>query len=183
MSESDEIDRPTPPPGSRDAALETYYPQLYRYLSRALRSGAAQQAQDLAQDIYLRYLALPHREQVRQPRAYLFRIAANLIAEYRLREGRAPVVFDSELADMHLERDAGDIWKDALGEGAHLRQQLEQLLAQMPPTQRAVTVLWARDGLTPAQIALKTGFTPQTTKKYLTRGLAFLKTAQRKIRE
>lgn len=159
-----------------EATLEAHYPQLFRFLSRALRG--AHQAQDLAQDIYLRFLALPHREQVRQPRAYLYRIATNLLAEYRLRERRAPVVFDSELAEVHLEQMTGDVWKDAMGEGLQLRQHLEGLLARMPPTQRAVTVLWARDGLSLCEIARRTGLTPQTTRKYLTRAIALLKSAR-----
>src|SRR5688572_25160609 len=127
MSESDPIDGLSPVPASSEAALARYYPQLYRFLVRSLRGAHYPYAQDLAQDIYLRFLALPHREQIRQPRAYLFRIAANLLAEYRMREHRSQVVFDSELANMQLEQDTADIWKDTLGEGLQLRQRLEQL--------------------------------------------------------
>jgi RNA polymerase sigma factor (sigma-70 family) len=183
MSENDKTERSCAAPPSSEAALERFDPQLHRFLSRSLRGAQYQYAADLVQDIYVRFLSLPHREQILKPRAYLFRIASNLLAEYRLREQRSQVVFDSELADMHLEHDAGDIWKDALGESLQMRQRLEQLLAQMPPTQRVVTVLWARDGLSPAEIARQTGLTPQTTRKYLTRALAHLKAAQRRHKE
>lgn len=159
--------------------LESYYALLYRYLIRSLRGVHYSYAQDLTQDIYLRFLALPHREQIRQPQAYLLRIATNLVTEYRLRERRAPVVFNSELTDTCLDHESGDIWKDALSDSLQLRQQLEQVLREMPPTQRAVTVLWARDGLSSDEIAARTGLTPKTTRKYLSRALAHLRASRR----
>jgi RNA polymerase sigma factor (sigma-70 family) len=180
MSENKDIEGLPEPPASPAGALESYYPLLHRFLTRSLRGVHFQYASDLTQDIYLRFLALPHKEQVRQPQAYLLRIATNLITEYRLREQRTPVVFDSELAEGRIENEPVDVWKDAMGDSLQLRQQFEDELWQMPPTQRAVLVLWARDGLSPAQIAEKAGLTPKTARKYLTRALAHLRTSRRK---
>jgi RNA polymerase sigma factor (sigma-70 family) len=180
VPENKDIEKLSPSPASAARALEQYYPLLHRFLCRSLRGVHYQHARDLVQDIYLRFLALPHKDQVLHPQAYLLRIATNLITEYRLREQRAPVVFDSELADVCIEHQPGDVWKDAMGEGLQLRQQLEQELWQMPPTQRAVVLLWARDGLSPEEIAVTTGFTAKTTRKYLTRALAHLRESRRK---
>jgi RNA polymerase sigma factor (sigma-70 family) len=147
--------------------LERYYPSLYRFLVRSLRGVHHTHARDLVQDVFLRFLALPQREKVRQPQAYLIRIASNLIKEYRLRERRTPVVFDSELAEGQAEGEGAEAWRDAVQDGLGLRQQIEQVLLSMPPTQRAVALLWTRDGLSAAEIAARVGFTPQTTQKYL----------------
>lgn len=180
MPQNNDIEGLPESPPAPAGALETYYPLLHRFLMRSLRGTQFQHARDLTQDIYLRFLALPHKEQVRQPQAYLLRIATNLITEYRLREQRAPVVFDSELADVRIEHEPVDVWKDAMGDSLQLTQQFEEELWQMPPTQRAVMLLWARDGLSPVEIAEKMQLTPKTARKYLTRALAHLRTSRRR---
>ncbi len=68
-----EIESASPP----EEAL--YSPHLHRYLIRQLRNR--DDASDLAQEAYLRYLQLPDTSVVRKPSGYLFRIAFNLISE------------------------------------------------------------------------------------------------------
>src|SRR5688572_4229859 len=113
------------PPSVRIEGLERHYPALYRFLVRSLRGAHSTHARDLVQDVFLRFLALPQREKVRQPQAYLIRIASNLVREYRLRERRTPVVFDSELAEGHAEGESAAAWQDAVQEGLGLRQEIE----------------------------------------------------------
>src|SRR5688572_20070340 len=51
-----------------------------------LRVGNDADAHEIAQESYLRFMRLPAAERVRNPEAYLFRIAANMLHEYGLRQ-------------------------------------------------------------------------------------------------
>src|SRR3954467_4222821 len=83
------------------STCEQYHAELHRFLMRRLHS--AQQAQDLAQEAYLRLLRVEHSELIRQPRAYLYRIAVNLVSEFRLRAKREPITYDSESLEQLAE--------------------------------------------------------------------------------
>jgi RNA polymerase sigma factor (sigma-70 family) len=149
-------------------ACEHYHAGLHRFLMRRLRS--AQNAQDLAQETYLRLLRVEHLELVRKPQAYLYRIAANLIYEFRLRERKDPVTFDSDVFEraseqsQHVVHDAGDDPGRA--------QQAEDMLARLPPLYRAVFVLRKREDMSYAEIAATLGISVHTVKKYLARAVA-----------
>lgn len=66
---------------------------LYRYLLRKLRQ--AENAEDLTQEVYLRLLRTPDRKLVRNPQAYVFGVAFNVLYEFKLDEQHNPVAFDS----------------------------------------------------------------------------------------
>ncbi len=134
---------------------------------RRLRS--AQQAQDLAQEAYLRLLRVERAELIRQPRAYLYRIAVNLVTEFRLRSQRDPVMYDSETLTEIAERTAE---ASSEGERSGDAREVERLLEQLPPLYRAILVLRKRDGLSYAEIAQQLGISVHTVKKYLARAVA-----------
>lgn len=149
--------------------------ELQRFLMRRLRS--AQNAQDLAQEAYLRLLRVERSELVRKPRAYLYRIAANLVYEFQLREQRELVTFDSDALELAAERPRHGGEEDE-SERLSLAQQLEAVLAQLPPLYRAVFVLRKRDGLSYTEIAERLEISVHTVKKYLARAVAQCRAAQ-----
>lgn len=156
-------------------ACEQYHAELHRFLMRRLRS--VQHAQDLAQEAYLRLLRVERAELVRQPRAYLYRIAANLVSEFRLREQREPITYDTDALEEAAER-ASDAPPDEQGERAADAQQIEALLAELPPLYRAIFVLRKRDGLSYQEIAAQLEISVHTVKKYLARSLAMCRHAR-----
>src|SRR5690606_14449266 len=82
------------------ALFERYGVQLHRYLLRHLRKS--QDANDLAQEVYLRLLRLERSELVRQPNAYLFFVASQVVSQFQLRNRTDPVTYDSEIVDAHV---------------------------------------------------------------------------------
>src|ERR1700730_6467676 len=64
--------------------------------------GDAAEAQDLMQEIYLRILSLQRPEAIRNPTGYLFRVAANIAHEHRLRRSAQapPVAWDEVTAEI-----------------------------------------------------------------------------------
>jgi RNA polymerase sigma-70 factor (ECF subfamily) len=151
--------------------IARYHPGLYRFLLRRLRG--MREAEDLAQDVYIRFLQVPHHALVRRPQAYLYRIAANLVSEFSLRQKRGPVVFDSDVVEELSERlgATADEPADQIQADEHL-ERLERVIAQLPATYQAVLLLRVRDGLSRDAIAKKLGLSVQTVKKYLFRAIA-----------
>lgn len=156
------------------SACEQYHAELHRFLMRRLQS--TQHAQDLAQEAYLRLLRVERTELVRRPRAYLYRIAVNLISEFRLRAQREPIVFDSDTLAQVAEHVA-DMPADE-GDRAADAEQIELLLEQLPPLYRAIFVLRKRDGLSYQEIAQQLDISVHTVKKYLARAVAKCRSAR-----
>ena len=63
-----------------------YHKRLLKYLRGSLRTES--DAQDLSQEVFLRLLRLPEERVIEHPRAYLFRVAANVLSDWRA--GRKP---------------------------------------------------------------------------------------------
>ena len=150
------------------SVCEQYHAELHRFLMRRLRS--THEAQDLAQEAYLRLLRVERAELVRQPRAYLYRIAVNLVTELRLRSRRDPITYDSEAFSEAAETASAAPADE--GERAANAQQIEMLLDQLPPLYRAIFVLRKRDGLSYQEISQQLEISVHTVKKYLARAVA-----------
>jgi RNA polymerase sigma factor (sigma-70 family) len=162
-------------PDATQVAFEQYRTELHRFLVRRLHS--AHDAQDLAQEAYLRFLQISRRELVRQPQAFLYRLASNLVYEFHVRQRRSHVTFDSETVEELKDR-ATNIWSDEVSERLSSAEQLERVLRQLPETYQAVLLLRKRDGMSPDEIAEKLGLSKQTVYTYLIRAVAHVKAAR-----
>lgn len=169
------IEHPEREAGLTQSVFDRYRQQLQRFLVRRLRSS--QDARDLAQEVYLRLLRVPDPSLVRQPQAYLYRIAANVVYEYRIREQHEPVLFDSEALEAIAEHPA-ETDRDEMANRLDAQRQLEGLLNQLPPLYRAILLMQKRDGLSYAEIAKELGLSIHTVEKYLFRALALVRAAK-----
>jgi RNA polymerase sigma factor (sigma-70 family) len=151
-----------------EAAFAEYRPSLQRFLQG--RSLLPQTAADLAPEVYLRILRFPPQEVIEQPQAYLYRIAANVVHDFNLRARSSPVAFDERAVQEFTERQA-DPSRDEVAD----QQELERLLAPLPPAWRAALVLRHRDGYSYEEIAQQLKTTVEAVKKYLVRGQARLR--------
>jgi RNA polymerase sigma factor (sigma-70 family) len=152
------------------AALE-YREHLQQFLVRRIRR--AQDVQDLSQEVYLRLLRVQEPGFLREPLAYLYRTAANVVYEF-LRSRREHVTFDSELADRAAAK--SDLPKsDEIGDQLGYERDLERVLAALPPLQQTILVLQKRDGLSYEEIALRLKLSVHTVEKYLFRALATIR--------
>jgi RNA polymerase sigma factor (sigma-70 family) len=69
------------------AWVDEWHADLIKFLER--RTATPADAQDLAQEVYLRLLRVERTDLVRQPRSYLLRIAANVLDDWRLKAQQA----------------------------------------------------------------------------------------------
>lgn len=140
-------------------------------LRRYLRSRLArpQDLDDVVQEVYLRLLRVQQRDKVQNPLAYVFGIAANVVSEFRLRERRSRLVYDSDVMQAAADAPAAQVEGEA---GAFFEHQVKQALTQLPPMRLAVLLLERREGLTHPQIAERLGLSVHTVKKYSVEALA-----------
>lgn len=127
---------------------------------------------DLVQDVYVELMRYPPREPVRDPTAYLYRVAWHLLQRFNKRSRREPVAHDSATLDQMSRR-----WNDDAGAEFEAEQQLLQLLRELPPMYGAVLILNRRDGLPHSKIAKRLNISQSQVRRYLGRTLAHIKRA------
>jgi len=157
------------------SAFERYARDLHHYLLRRLRRP--QDVDDLAQEVYLRLLRLGDGRSVRKPLAYVYGIAAHVLADFRMKatHEQEHVIFDDEAVEAWSERPA-HFSSDELADRLNLNQQIERALAQLPPTQAAVLLAHKRDGLSYEDVARKLKLSVHTVEKYVTQAKARIRT-------
>lgn len=140
---------------------------LLRFLSR--RTTNAADARDVAQEAYVRLLRVERKDLIKNPQAYLYRIAANLIYEQQLK--RRSDAAGLERWTKERAQIADTIGTDRAADAIVIRGQLNKVLDQLSPKCRAVIILHRRDGLTYDEIAQRLGISARMVKKYLSIGL------------
>ena len=146
---------------------ESSYKELFAFLLR--RSSNHQQAQDFSQEAFLRLIRVERKDLIEQPRAYLFRIAANLVHEKRLKNVSQWQKESSALENVEEIPCEDD--PHAHIERQKAIQDLEKILTSLPPIYQSVLLMRKRDGLNHAEIAEKLGISIHTVRKYLTRAV------------
>jgi RNA polymerase sigma-70 factor (ECF subfamily) len=157
------------------SAWKQFDKELRRYLMGRLHH--AENAQDLAQEVYLRLLRFEDAHQVRDFRAYLYRIASHVVYEFKFRARERFLTFDSQAVEDWAERPP-HVAPDQIGDQLSTERQLDQMLAKLQPTCRAVLLAHKRDGLSYSEVANKLGLSEHTVKKYVFRAIATLRAAK-----
>lgn len=139
------------------------------FIRRRVRQPA--DASDLTQEVYLHFLRADRAELIRNPEAYLYAVAVNLLREQSVldrRWGRTvdaaelpeyPALVDFRTPEEEVDRDAR-------------MARIAGLIEALPPKLQAVLILQYRDGLTYEEIAVHLGVSTHAVKKYVMQGLA-----------
>lgn len=172
MAKSETTAGPLRPLTRLEAAFRRYSPELYRYVLRRLRRPA--DAADLTQEIFERFLRGQGLAKVLNPQAYLFGIAAHVVADARLAAGKDPVTYDSDSS----QRLADTLPNAALDptERIELEQELQSALADLPEMHRIALLLTKWEGLSTEEAAKRMGLAPGSVSVYVCEARARLKT-------
>jgi len=162
-----------PPSRSQSAwvgkLIAEYGSALYAFFRR--RTRVQHDAQDLAQEVYLRLLRVNDVDAVRNPEAYMFTVADNLLKERAVlarRQGR-PIDWSESLEE---ELKAHDPAVEHDVDSALRTKRLSEVFAELSPKCRAAVVLQYRDEQTYAEIAAQLGVSTNMVKKYLAYAVA-----------
>jgi RNA polymerase sigma-70 factor (ECF subfamily) len=161
--------------GAVRARLEEIFrrcsPDLHRYVQRRLQRSA--DVPDLTQEIFERFIRGDWQARARNPHAYLFGIASNVVAEAWLAQQRDVVTYDSEVSSRVGETLAGERAGDS--ENIALQDELTQALEQLPEGHRLAILLTKRDGLSGREAAARMGISEASIRVYVCEARAKLK--------
>lgn len=159
-------------------AYQEHESELLRYLARRL--GSKHLASDIAHDVYLKLLGGVDHAEIRDRRAYLFSMAANLATDYLRTERRRGEI---------LEESGNTVWRrsDELTPERHVLARaelrfLEKAAKALPERARQVFHLSRFEGKSQAEIAVFLGLAPTTVYKDLKLAMATLLRARRNFR-
>jgi RNA polymerase sigma factor (sigma-70 family) len=141
---------------------------LTRFAERRIRSRA--DAQDLAQEVYLRLLRTSTIDLIAEPQAYLYRVASNVATEWRMR-ARERKPHSSDALELLLETRTPEVRLDQEEDQARL----QDALARLDVMPRAVIFLKLREDMTNEEIAAHLGITKRMVKRHLAIGYAELR--------
>jgi RNA polymerase sigma-70 factor (ECF subfamily) len=141
------------------SALEAF---LYR------RTGSHPDAIELAQETYARMLQIKDMPGIRNPRAYMFSVAANLGVENATRQHRANRTLDISDPVLETELSHDPDFAEQIQE-ADSATRLEEVLAELAPRLRAAFWLQHAHGMSYEEIARHLGVSKETVKKDLSK--------------
>lgn len=147
--------------------------ELRRRLLRGffLRRGShADDAEDLAQEVYLRLLRRSgdDAEAIANPEGYLFAVAANLAREHARTQSARPPLDDVDLLAEVLKSE-----EDIEGEFEQVQRwsDIRGAIARLPATTRRVMELHYREGVECLQISAQLDVSVHMVRKHIGKGL------------
>lgn len=173
--ESPEPEKPAAINVEAFAHFSRFRPALVRYFER--RMPVETDAQDLAHETLMR-LARQPLETIRQPEAYLFQTAANVLRDQwrkdTARHTDRHASFSDDLPGLETSPSEERIY-----EGQDALRRLTIALNSLPPRGRSMFVLHRYAGLSYSEIARRFGVSVSSVEKHLMRALLQLKHAMK----
>lgn len=158
------------------AAYFEHRDALGRFLQA--RIGASGDVEDLLQDLYLKVAALDPATEVRENRAFLYRLASNQMMD-RWRSGQRSVARDAawRLANHAvgpIEDMADAPSAETIVAGRQKLAALTAAVARLPDKTRKVFTLHKFDGLSYAEVATRLGISRSSVEKHMMDALRVL---------
>jgi RNA polymerase sigma factor (sigma-70 family) len=147
-----------------------YAADLHRFLSK--RRLIESDIKDVCQEVYMRLLRFERTEVIQNPMAYLFRVAANVAHDFRLRQAQW-----TPLKAEQLEEPTADPGPEQLLDAEYRSRRVAEVLASLPALPRAALVLRLQEELTYEEIAGRLGVSRRVVKRAIARGYALAREA------
>lgn len=148
--------------------FDALYREMLPLLERKLQS--VQEAADVFQEAVIRWLGLPDRQLVREPKAYFYRVAINIAVDRmraRALRGEQSGVDETIVDPMPLP--------ERRYEARAQLQRLQQAIDELPPRCREVLLLFKVEGMGHEAIAARLGISRNMVEKHVIRALVALR--------
>lgn len=164
-------DSGSPPVGPFDIVFSSYQGEIHRFVRRTIGDGL--DVDDLTQETFVRALRAFHLFDGRYPRAWLYRIAANVCTDHLRRAGRDRMLREVDWIEIAAPEDAeadSPYSQDQVG-------RLSALLKTLPPRQQKALSLRVLEDLPYEQVARRMGGTSQAARANVYQALRRLRAA------
>lgn len=141
---------------------------LRRFLRKKLASD--EEAEDIAQEAFMRLYSVDDISAIDNPRAYLYRIAANLVADkYRKQGNNVTLTMDDVDESEFLDGLADPVRTTLAREEIEI---LSQAILTLPEKCQQVFILRKIHHLSNKEIGTRLGISVKTVENHITKGLA-----------
>ena len=143
-------------------------------VAEALKSrlGDSPDLPDLAQETFLRLLRVRRPELIRDPQAYVYRIALNVAEEWRLRAAQSK---DHSSEALDALESADDPEETTVRR--HRQRAIRRAVGELPAATRSALLLHVYRDMTYEQVAEHMGVSRRAVKRYLANGYEALRVA------
>jgi RNA polymerase sigma-70 factor (ECF subfamily) len=115
---------------------------------------------DVAQEVFLRLLRYETAEVVKHPQAYIFKMAANVAAEWAIRSRHRLAHEPRWLSTLVAE----DTTEEAF-DHQFIQREIKRAIETLTPRERAIIKLHFEEGLSKAEIAVRLGLSPRVVQR------------------
>jgi len=149
----------------RVMTAEGYGNRLHRFVLKRL---GRRDAEDALQEIHLKLLRIPYNEFVRNPEAYIFKVAGRVLIDMRraATRFRDHICVDTDLSRL-IDENPQESQPDEMVCSLITSQSLELFLDQLPSKQKTVFILCERDGCSYSEIAERMDVSERAVERYL----------------
>ena len=164
---------PLAPPAAQaggDALAELYrryWHELCKYLNRKFGSGPPD-PEDIAQTAFAKFAALDKAQEIRNPRAFLYTTARNLVLDYKRKQHTTESYIESALHSVGEEILDQISPEHVLIEKERIRI-LADVMRRLPRKQQRIVALSRLQGKSYAEIARQTGWSQADISRQMTR--------------
>ena len=166
VAKSIALDNNTPALARRDNGMDVLYArhwgELCHYIRKHFGPGPPD-PEDVAQDAFMKFAAIDDREAIDNPRAYLFRMAHNILVD----EHRWLALRRANPGDSEARPASDDRTPERVLVGRERLEILMGCLRAMPAVRRRSFLLNRLQGLSCAAIARMTGYSESAIKKHI----------------
>lgn len=155
---------------SLDELYKRYRRELVAFIRHEYGSGPPE-PEDIVQATFARYAAVSDPSAIQNPRAFLFKIARNILIDQRRHDLATGRDARDAFRDVHEEDHLSEITPERVLLGRERLRQLMSLLDQMPGQRRDIILLHRVDGLTAREIAELFGMPENTVQKQIKRAI------------
>ncbi|MBS0178307.1 MAG: RNA polymerase sigma factor [Nitrospira sp.] len=152
------------------ALVRDHAQDLQQFLARRL--GCVETAKDLVQDTFLRVLQNRPGEVLENPRAFLFRVAMNLLIDHHRRQQHRDTVTLDDPEHPLDQADQGPSVETVVWSKQQVAR-LSSAIQELPPKCRQVFLLIKFHHLTHAEVATKLGISQSTVVKHMIKAVDF----------
>ena len=142
---------------------------LKRFLARF--SSAAHKVDDYAQETFLKGFAAEIRAPIKEPKAYLFKIARNVVLSDARKHKRSPSAYLEETSDVTQILDEDQALTEEWLDGRRKLALFAKAIAHLSPQCRKAFLLRRVDGLQYKQIANRMDISVSAVEKHVSKGL------------
>ncbi len=177
QSSSHTVDEPVALDYTLEELFSRHHSDLLAFLKKRLYNR--DDAEDVAQEVYFRLARQPNLDKITYPKAFLIRIATNLLIDMnRCRQNlQADVPLEpEEMAEQYGDDVSGP---EVSAEGEEFLTAMQQALSQLSPKCRAIFVMNRVHGVTFRQIAEDLNLSRSMVEKYMRQALLHLQSVRR----